>query len=102
MHADWQPTEHVAGLARQSGAPLIESDLPEFIAYWLTQPDTKRTQAEWDKALQQSAKHRKLRADAEPPARQPSAAKPAKFDPVAFVNGNSQGGGHGRVIDHAA
>lgn len=103
MRVGWEPSSHVADLAKQSGAPLIESDLPEFIAYWLTQPDAKRTQAEWDKALQQSAKHRKLRAEAEPPVRQPSNSKPAKFDPVAFVNsgGNSQGSGHGRVIDHA-
>ncbi len=104
MHADWIPSDHVADMARQSGAPLIDSDRPEFVAYWLTQPDTRRTQAEWDKSLMQSAKHRRLRADAEPPARQPSTAKPAKFDPVAYVNGDQQatnGGDHGRVIEHA-
>lgn len=90
MHIGWLPSDHVADLARQSGAPLADGELPEFISHWLTQPDTLRTQAEWDKALLQSAKHRKLRA------------KPVKFDPVAFVNGNHQSSGdsHGRVIEH--
>ena len=62
MRIGWEPSAHVADLARQSGAPLADGDLPEFMAHWLTEPTTKRTQAEWDKALLQCAKHRKLRA----------------------------------------
>ena len=62
MRIGWEPSAHVADLARQSGAPLADGDLPEFMAHWLTEPATKRTQAEWDKALLQCAKHRKLRA----------------------------------------
>jgi len=100
MRTDWQPSDHVAELARQSGAPLLDSDIPEFMAHWLTKPDTKRTQAEWDKALLQCAKHRKLRAESEPVrSKQSSSGKPTKFDPVAFVNQNSTGGGNERVID---
>lgn len=98
MRADWQPSGHVAGLAKQSGTPLLDSDIPEFMAYWLTQPDTKRTQAEWDKALLQCAKHRKLHAESDPVRSKPS-GKSEKFDPVAFVNQNSMGGGNERVID---
>ena len=100
MRTDWQPSGHVAELARQSGASLLDSDIPEFMAHWLTKPDTKRTQAEWDKALLQCAKHRKLRAESEPVrSKQSSSGKPTKFDPVAFVNKNSTGGGNERVID---
>lgn len=74
MHIGWQPSAHVDGLAKQSGAPLLDSDLPEFTAHWLTDPSIKRTQAEWDKALLQCAKHRKLRAESPLPTR----GKPAQ------------------------
>ena len=68
MRIGWEPSGHVADLAKQSGAPLADGDLPEFMAHWLTEPATKRTQAEWDKALLQCAKHRKLRAASPLPA----------------------------------
>lgn len=69
MHIGWQPSGHVADLAKQSGTAVLPSDLPDLIAHWLTDPDTKRTQAEWDKALLQTAKHRKLRGDSTLPTR---------------------------------
>ena len=79
MHIGWQPSGHVAGLAKQSGAPLVDSDLPEFVAHWLTQPITHRTQAEWDKALLQSAKHRELRAKSPLLAKEKPARTPEDF-----------------------
>lgn len=79
MRIGWQPSEHVDGLAKQSGAPLLDSDLPEFMVHWLTQPDTKRTQAEWDKALLQCAKYRKLSAESPAPPRGKTARQPENF-----------------------
>ncbi len=67
MFADWKPSPHVETQAKQSGTPLLAGDLPEFVSHWLTQPLTRRTQAEWDKSLLQSAKHRKLRASSPVP-----------------------------------
>ena len=75
MTPDWRPSDHVADLARQSGTVLLPADLPDMVAHWLTEPDTRRTQAEWDKALLQTAKHRKLRADSVPSS-QPRSGKP--------------------------
>lgn len=87
MHIGWQPSDHVAGLAKQSGTPLLDSDLPEFMAHWLTQPITQRTQAEWDKALLQSAKHRELRAKSPLPARGKPTPKPENFAEKDYGSG---------------
>lgn len=69
MTPDWRPSDHVADLARQSGTVLLPADLPDMVAHWLTEPNTKRTQAEWDKALLQTAKHRQIRAALPAPPR---------------------------------
>lgn len=69
MHPAWQPSPHVADLARQSGTVLLPADLPDLVAHWLTEPQTVRTQSEWDKALLQTAKHRALRAASPQPSR---------------------------------
>lgn len=69
MSPDWRPSDHVADLARQSGTVLLPADLPDMVAHWLTEPNTKRTQAEWDKALLQTAKHRQIRAASPAPPR---------------------------------
>lgn len=79
MRIGWEPSAHVADLAKQSGAPLLDCDLPELVAHWLTEPSTKRTQAEWDKALLQSAKHRKLREVSPAPPRGKAARTPENF-----------------------
>lgn len=79
MRIGWEPSAHVADLAKQSGAPLLDCDLPELVAHWLTEPSTKRTQAEWDKALLQSAKHRKLREASPAPPRGKAARTPENF-----------------------
>jgi hypothetical protein len=60
MHLGWEPSGHVADLARQSGVEVTQHKLAEFLVHWLTEPKTARTQAEWDKALLQSAMHDKL------------------------------------------
>lgn len=69
MHPAWQPSPHVADLARQGGTVLLPVDLPDLVAHWLTEPNTVRTQSEWDKALLQTAKHRALRAASPSPPR---------------------------------
>ncbi|OGT02142.1 MAG: hypothetical protein A2143_00660 [Gallionellales bacterium RBG_16_57_15] len=78
MHVGWQPSLHVADLARQAGVVLKPGKLPEFIAHWLTQPH-QRTQAEWDKALLQSAQHDKLREQSPLPPKEKPARKPEDF-----------------------
>lgn len=104
MFATWKPSAHLPDLAKQAMVEIKPEKLGEFIAYWLTQPLTQRTQAEWDKALLQSAKHDKLHAESNPTL--PPGGRPTKFDPVEYVNGGGQpqqpGGDHGRVIEHAA
>lgn len=62
MRIDWKPSEEFPTLAKMAMVTVPDGKLGEFIAYWLTQPGTARTQAEWDKALLQSAKHETLRA----------------------------------------
>lgn len=62
MHIDWKPSKEFPTLAKMAMVTVPDGKLGEFIAYWLTQPGTARTQAEWDKALLQSAKHETLRA----------------------------------------
>lgn len=60
MHPGWIPSDHISDMARQAGVEITPAVQQEFIAYWLSQPDRRRTQAEWDKALLQSAQHAKL------------------------------------------
>jgi len=69
MLIGWEPSGHVADLAKQSGVSVTPPVLAEFIAHWLTEPLTARTQAEWDKALLQSAKHGKIKAESASQAR---------------------------------
>lgn len=59
MRPGWEPSPHVAEQARQALVQLTPAIQQEFIAHWLTKPETQRTQAEWDKALLQSALHAK-------------------------------------------
>ncbi len=66
MHPAWQPSDHLADMARQAGVEITPATQQEFIAYWLTVPDRSRKQAEWDKALLQSAQHAKLQAQSMP------------------------------------
>lgn len=103
MHIGWQPSGHIADLAKQANVTIKPEKLPEFIAHWLTQM-AQRTQSEWDKALLQSAMHDRNRDAGKPEACSKQSCKPEKFDPVAFVNsGQSKAeGDHGRVIEHAA
>lgn len=103
MHIGWQPSGHIADLAKQANVTIKPEKLPEFIAHWLTQT-AQRTQSEWDKALLQSAMHDRNRDAGKPEAGSKQSCKPEKFDPVAFVNsGQSKAeGDHGRVIEHAA
>jgi len=69
MHIGWKPSEEFATLAKMAMVAVPDGKLGEFIAHWLTQPITQRTQAEWDKALLKSAQHDKLRAASPLPAR---------------------------------
>jgi hypothetical protein len=66
MFPEWKPSAHFQDLAKQSMLTVTDAKIAEFIAYWLTQEITKRTQAEWDKSLLQSAQHDKLRAASKP------------------------------------
>jgi uncharacterized protein YdaU (DUF1376 family) len=61
MFVSWQPSAHVAEMARQANASIPPEVQQEFIAYWLAQR-TQRTQAEWDRALLQSTMFHKGRA----------------------------------------
>ena len=78
MRIGWQPSAHVADLAKQSGVDVTPAAQAEFLAHWLTEPATLRTQAEWDKALLQSAKHSKLR-EASPLPRKTKLPAPENF-----------------------
>lgn len=68
MRVGWQPSDHLPDMAKQAGVAVTAAKLAEFTAHWLTQPH-QRTQAEWDKALLQSAQHDKLRATSPLPAK---------------------------------
>lgn len=66
MRADWQPSSHFASLAKMAGhnpetTPGFTESLGEFIAYWLTQPDKRRTQHEWDHTLIKNLKAGRIR-----------------------------------------
>lgn len=96
MTVDWQPSAHLRELARQGGLVLNDSETiaaarAEFVAYWLTQRK-RRTQHEWDHALIKSLKADRLRPPVDKGGAQPR-QRAAKFDPVAFVNRGSGGGG---------
>lgn len=85
MLSTWRPSDHLPDLARQAGVEIRPEKLGEFIAHWLTQPLTQRTQAEWDKALLQSAKHDRLHTVSGPPGK--SARKPDNFDQRDYGEG---------------
>lgn len=91
MHLDWRPSEHMPDMAKQAGVHITPEALQEFIAYWLTQ-DKSRKQAEWDKALLQSLLHGKAKTASQPAGS--GTTKPAKFDPIAYVNRNRTNGGN--------
>lgn len=81
MHAEWRPSQHLPGLAKFAGlgamgAEAVEKGMGEFVAYWLTQPDTLRTQPEWDHALIRSLRHDRVRAESAQAAGQ-GAPRPA-------------------------
>jgi len=59
MCVGWEPSDYLPTLAKQAGVIIPDTKLGEFITHWLTRP-TVRTQAEWDKALIQSALHDKM------------------------------------------
>jgi hypothetical protein len=69
MHIHWKPSEEFPSLAKMAMVSIPDGKLGEFIAYWLTQPRTQRTQAEWDKAMLQSAMHDRNHATASPATR---------------------------------
>jgi len=59
--------------------------VPEFIAHWLTQDKTQRTQAEWDKALLQSAMYDRNRsAGVVPKSPKPSASGQRQYGNVTI------------------
>lgn len=92
MSLDWKPSDHFASSARQAGFPVpgteeFNAGLTEFRSYWLTRQDRK-TQHEWDHALIKSLKADKLRRNQSASGSSPRTARPAKFDPVAYVNRN--------------
>lgn len=74
MFVGWEPSGHMPTLAKQAGVVIAATKLPEFITHWLTQA-TQRTQAEWDKALLQSAQHDKLRNTSPLPLRAKATAE---------------------------
>ncbi|ART78963.1 DnaT-like ssDNA-binding domain-containing protein [Oceanisphaera avium] len=50
MHAQWRPDEQFAGLARLCGlldSTIDETELGEFIAYWLGRPEVFENQHQW-------------------------------------------------------
>ena len=66
MHAGWNPSDHLADMAKQAMTQITPAIQQEFIAHWLTDPNRKHTQAEWDKKLLQSAQHRKAKNQSKP------------------------------------
>jgi hypothetical protein len=84
MHIGWNPSEEFTTLAKMAMVTVAEGKLGEFIAHWLTQPH-QRTQAEWDKAFLQSAKHDALYT-ASTPQKSESSKPGGKFNPTAHIN----------------
>jgi len=66
MFVGWKPSEHVPDQARQANVSVDAATVVEFTAHWLTKPDDRRTQLEWDKALLKSATHNKLKNAGKP------------------------------------
>jgi hypothetical protein len=66
MHLDWRPSPNFSTLARLAGVIVSDNDtqIGEFVAYWLTQP-THRTQAAWDHAYLKTLQASKLRGEAD-------------------------------------
>lgn len=103
MHSGWRPSEQFGELARMSGIPDIGHDaLGEFVAYWLSRPERKRTQAEWDHAYLKNLKATKARPQAQsPPARSGRRSKQdQQFIAARSVFGTGEN--HERTIDGSA
>lgn len=62
MVVAWQPSNHLPDMAKQAGIQITPEILQEFVSFWLTRPQTQRTQEEWDKALLDSAMRNKAHA----------------------------------------
>lgn len=61
MSPGWTPSPAFESVAKNAGLTLstvdgIEASVAEFVAYWLTKPEKRRTQHEWDHALVKSLK----------------------------------------------
>ncbi len=85
MHVGWQPSAHLPDMARQAMVTLTPEVHQEFIAYWLGQP-AARTQAEWDKALLQSAIFHKTKAASQPAAAGQTAGKQHRKSPRGTIH----------------
>lgn len=83
MRIGWHPSAHVDEQARQALVKITPQLQQEFIAHWLTQPDRMRSQAEWDKALLQSALHQKAAG----PPKSREGPKPENFDQRDYGQG---------------
>lgn len=71
MTADWQPSPQGAAVAKLAGVPVDPDGVGEFVAFWLTRLDERRTQAQWEHALVKSLQGRRARAASQPVASQP-------------------------------
>lgn len=103
MHSGWRPSEQFGELARLAGVPDIGTDsLGEFVSYWLSRPERKRTQAEWDHAYLKNLKANKARPQSQsPPARNGRCSKQEQqFIAAKSVFG--KGENHERTIDGSA
>lgn len=75
MAPDWTPSEQFDSLAKSAGLLLGErspvEEMKEFRAYWLTQPNMRRTESEWDYAFIKHLKALAARGSGRsPPGRQ--------------------------------
>ncbi|NHI00389.1 DnaT-like ssDNA-binding domain-containing protein [Oceanimonas sp. MB9] len=70
MHPDWRPDEQLDGLARLCGlldSRYDDTELGEFIAYWLGRPEVFENQHQWMlRFVRQLKKQRALRRDTNP------------------------------------
>lgn len=88
MPADWTPSDSFDSLARSSGLVLGDkspvAEMREFRTYWLTQPNMRRTDGEWDHAFIKHLKAQAARQSGKHPPGNPSRANvPANslYDP---------------------
>ena len=54
MNIDWKPTDVFYTLVLKSGftrEEITDDLLAEFLSYWITQPETERTQEQWENTL---------------------------------------------------